>query len=59
MSEKRFVEGDKCNKKDCNGIFKYNDVEDCSCHINSPCSQCIDNPLVCNKCLYEPDELTT
>jgi hypothetical protein len=44
-------EGDKC--QECGGELGYNPVENCSCHINPPCHQCIDNPLVCLDCGME------
>lgn len=30
-------------------------VNDCSCHINPPCSACVDAPLFCNECGYEQE----
>lgn len=45
-------EGDTCPK--CGGELGYDRVNNCSCHINPPCSQCVNNPLVCLKCGYEP-----
>ena len=50
-----FEEEDTCPK--CReGNFYYPPVEHCACHINAPCSACVNNHLVCNKCSYEPDE---
>jgi hypothetical protein len=43
-------EGDKCPQPGCNGIMGYEPVENCSCHINPPCSRCEHNPLVCLEC---------
>ena len=43
-------EGEICNRDGCVGIMGYEPVENCSCHINPPCSQCVDNPLICLKC---------
>lgn len=46
-------EGDKCTE--CNGRMTFPVVENCSCHINAPCSACVENPLTCNTCgwVYE------
>lgn len=35
------------------GILEYSPVENCSCHINPPCSGCTDNNLKCLECGYE------
>lgn len=48
-------EGDRC--PNCHsGRLYYPPVVGCSCHINPPCSACVDNKLVCDKCGYEPEE---
>lgn len=50
-----FEEGDAC--PECqDGKFCYPPVEQCSCHINPPCSNCVNNQLVCGKCGYIPEE---
>ena len=50
-----FEEGDKC--PECgNGKLYYPPVENCTCHINPPCSACTGNKLKCDKCEYEPEE---
>ena len=49
-------EGDKCRYSDCNGLFEYIREGQCACHINPPCSNCVDAPLVCNKCGEYADE---
>lgn len=46
-------EGDKC--PECNGIMEYPPTQNCSCHINPPCSACTDKLLTCNECGYEED----
>lgn len=33
----------------------YGEVENCGCHINPPCSRCVENPLVCTTCGYEEE----
>jgi hypothetical protein len=50
-----FEEDDRC--PECGkGKLYYPPVENCSCHINPPCSACTDNKLICDKCGYEPEE---
>lgn len=45
----KFEEGCKC--PECHqGIMQYPQVENCSCHINPPCSACTSNLLTCSKC---------
>jgi hypothetical protein len=46
------TEGDECPHS-CGGHLDYAEVENCSCHINPPCSACTDRPLVCDTCFYE------
>lgn len=54
MQSRAYEEGDTC--PECNeGKLKYGPVENCTCHINPPCSACVDNPLVCNSCGAELD----
>jgi len=50
-----FEEGDHCPEcKD--GKLYYPPIENCSCHINPPCSACTNRNLVCDRCQHEPDE---
>ena len=50
-----YEEGDIC--PECGkGILEYRRVEQCTCHINPPCSACVDKPLMCNECDFEPEE---
>lgn len=30
----------------------FRNVEGCSCHVNPPCSGCVEAPLVCPGCHY-------
>lgn len=39
-----------CGVEGCTGVLGYEPVENCSCHINPPCGNCEDNPLVCLEC---------
>ena len=52
----RKMEGDKCMHSDCDGLFEYIRQGQCSCHISPPCSNCVDAPLICNKCGEYSDE---
>ena len=48
------LEGDKC--PDCDGHFAYIREGDCSCNISPPCNNCVDAPLVCDKCGLAAEE---
>jgi len=48
-----FIEGDSCPACE-DGDIGYDDVIDCHCHINPPCGNCTDNPLVCLVCGEDP-----
>lgn len=50
MRTTKAEEGDYCAYDDCTGKYEFVNQEPCSCHINPPCSACVDAPLVCNKC---------
>lgn len=41
---------DLCPYAGCNGRMGFRPVENCSCHVRPPCSQCVENPLVCLAC---------
>lgn len=50
-----YEEGDRC--PECrNGHLYYPPVQNCTCHINPPCSACTDRELECDKCGYQPEE---
>jgi len=49
-------EGDKCPVEGCNGTIILPPVEGCSCHINPPCSACVNNKLECDTCQYTEEE---
>lgn len=51
-----YEEGDRCPSRGCDGLLQYSKVENCSCHINPPCSACVSNSLECEICSWEPDE---
>jgi hypothetical protein len=47
-----YEEGDKC--PECReGILYYPQVQNCTCHINPPCSACTDRELEGDKCGYQ------
>lgn len=51
MNTEGLIEGDKCNRNGCAGIMEAVDADtSCSCHINPPCSHCVDMEYECNKC---------
>ena len=50
-----FEEGDTC--PGCHkGELYYPPVENCSCHLNAPCSACVNNRLICKECGESPEE---
>ena len=54
--EKGLIEGEICNRDNCNGVMKM--IEDgscCSCHINPPCSHCVDAIFACSDCGHETE----
>lgn len=46
-------EGNTCNRDGCTGEMEYKKDGVCSCHINPPCSACVDSILTCNECGFE------
>lgn len=50
MAKQNHNPGDKCPNDTCNGILIEQEAENCSCHINPPCSECTDAGLICDKC---------
>jgi hypothetical protein len=53
---KEYKEGDCCPVEDCIGVLEYPEVENCSCHINPPCNQCVSVKLTCGHCGWEVKE---
>lgn len=49
-------EGDKCPETGCKGVLKFIRQGSCSCHINPPCSACVDAPLTCPECGWEAEQ---
>ncbi len=42
---------------ECGGVLHYPKVDNCSCHINPPCSACTDITLTCDNCGWEQEYL--
>lgn len=51
--EKGLLAGEACNRNDCNGVIEEHPVENCSCHISPPCSQCVEPREYCPACEWE------
>lgn len=43
-------EGSPCPEEGCNGVLQNAPSRNCSCHINPPCSSCVDAGYECNIC---------
>ena len=57
MISKVYEEGDKCPRDiTCTGVLIFPPVEDCYCHINPPCSNCVNNALTCDVCDWEDNK---
>ena len=46
-------EGDICNRFGCDGVIKEHPRRSCSCHINPPCSACVEPRGFCDKCGWD------
>lgn len=43
--------GEVCNRKGCMGVIELSETNlSCSCHINPPCSYCVDDRHYCPEC---------
>ena len=54
-------EGSKCPQENCEGTMKIAPSKNCRCHINPPCTSCVEAGYVCDTCSwksssYEPEE---
>ncbi|MEL4167297.1 hypothetical protein [Pseudomonas sp. ZS001] len=56
MSDFGYLSGETCHRKGCAGIVKEHAVEDCSCHICSPCGACTSLRGYCEACGWEESE---
>ncbi len=46
--------GELCNREGCTGVIEEHDTDlSCSCHINPPCSKCVDDRHYCPECNWE------
>lgn len=46
-----YEKGETCNRDGCIGVIKEHDKEgSCSCHINPPCSICVESRAFCPIC---------
>ena len=51
-------EGHICGRGDaCPGVLETAEVEDCSCHIDPPCSACTTDRTFCPECGWQAEEL--
>jgi hypothetical protein len=51
------IRGDVCNRNGCTGIIDEQETDGCcSCHINPPCSFCVDDRHYCPVCGWEAIE---
>jgi hypothetical protein len=48
-------EGEPC-PTECGGVLIFPPVKNCSCHIRSPCSACVENKLACSECGWTQEE---
>ena len=52
----RYEDTDSCPEKNCNGVLEYARESSCSCHIDAPCTACVESVLTCNECGWEEPE---
>lgn len=51
INEIGIFKGEVCNREGCDGIIDEHDSDyGCSCHINPPCSYCVDDRCFCPIC---------
>lgn len=52
-----YMKGEECNRNGCKGIIDEHEKEGCcSCHINPPCSYCVDAAEYCPECGWDGKE---
>ena len=52
-----YSKGEICNRDGCNGIIDEHQKEGCcSCHINPPCSYCVEPNAYCETCGWDAKE---
>jgi len=48
------IKGETCNRDGCTGIIDEHETNtSCSCHINPPCSHCVDDRNYCPECDWQ------
>lgn len=48
-------EGETCNRDGCVGTMELDPPVNCSCHIDPPCSACVDPTFTCTECSVTVD----
>ncbi len=52
-----YEQGESCNRDGCVGIIEeHYRTESCSCHINPPCSSCVESRAYCPVCDWDGKE---
>jgi hypothetical protein len=50
------AEGDTCGRGGCSGEIQQDPTENCSCHINPPCSACTSPREFCDTCDWRAED---
>ena len=53
MEMEKLEEGSPCPNDTCSGKMELSEIIGCTCHINPPCSACVDAGYECNQCHWE------
>lgn len=57
METHGICEDDVCGRNGCTGIIVRDDSDySCSCHINPPCSDCVEEREYCPECGWDVRE---
>ena len=51
-----WCEGDTCNREGCEGVIQMRKAENCSCHLNAPCSACTAPRQYCDTCDWDEED---
>lgn len=51
-----YEEGSTCNRNGCTGCIQMRPSENCSCHINPPCSSCTAPRNYCPECDWQEED---
>ena len=53
-----YSKGEICNRDGCDGVISEHHIEgSCSCHINPPCSYCVEPKEYCPKCDWDAKDV--